>query len=121
MTRQEQMAQLDSMIAAYHHNHNRLECIAHDMRKKAEAITRRDRPKKRQYGRNSATWTGADEAYFLERFFDLEDERRIEIVTLSAKMTRQAAAIEALVSKLGLNDPPGLPGVPLVYPGSGIR
>lgn len=117
MTREDQKARLDRMVAAYKHNHNRLAGISADMRRKAEAITLEDRPKQRHNGRHKATWTGADERYFLDRFFEMEANRKREIEALSGKMQRQRSAIEQLWVKLGLNDLPELKGIPVVHPG----
>lgn len=121
MSRAEQLAQLETMVAAYKHNHNRLAKIAGDMRRKAEAITVQARPKVRQYGRNKATWTGADEDYYLARFFELQETRSREISALKHKLQRQRRAIEQIVSKLGLNDGPKLRNAPVVHPGLFIR
>lgn len=117
MTRAEQKARFVNMVAAYDHNHNRMSKISRDMILKAEAITRADRPKQRQYGRHKATWTGADERYFLDRFFELEASRQAEITSLQSKMRRQAAGIETLAHKIGLNDPPNLKSIPPIHPG----
>ena len=117
MNRAEQKAQFENMVAAYKHNHNRLSKISRDMVRKAEAITLEDQPKKRHNGRHKATWTGADERYYLDRFFEVEANRKKEIEALSGKMQRQRSAIEQLSAKLGLNDPPHLRDIPVVHPG----
>lgn len=117
MNREERLAAFERMLAAYHHNHNRMARIGHELRARAEAITLRDRPKRRQYGRNKATWTGADEDYYLARFFELKAERGTEIKTLTRKIKRQAVAINAQFTKLRLNDPPDLPTCPIIHPG----
>lgn len=117
MTRAELLLQLDRMVDAYKQNHNRLAKISRDMTRKAEAITRADRPKQRQYGRHAATWTGTDERYYLDQFFKMEDKRKREIETLKGKLERQRTAIEELSLKLGLNDPPDVRDIPVVHPG----
>lgn len=113
--------QLFKMIKAYDHNHNRFAQIIEDMRNNAELVTRTDRPKTRQYSRNKATWTGADEEYYLTKFFELVEIRKSELASLKAKMQRQACAIKALVKKHGFNRPPELRTIPPVHPGIDAR
>lgn len=117
MTSHLRTQQLPQLLAAFIHNHNRLAKIAEDLRQKAERQTRNARTKKRQYGRNKATWTGADEEYYLTCFFELERERQREICALQGKLERQRQAILGFSKKLRQNNPPHLKQSPVIHPG----
>lgn len=117
MTREEKLDALKRMVAAYEHNHNRMAAIAQSLRKRAEAMTLEERPKQRHNGRHKATWTGADERHYLNRFFELQERSGAEIASLLRKLERQRLAIHALARKLGLNDPPDLADALVIHPG----
>ena len=117
MTREKKLDELKRMVAAFEHNHNRMAATAQSLRKRAESMTLEARPKKRHNGRHKATWTGADERFYLDRFFELEERSGAEIASLSHKLERQRLAINALVRKLGLNDRPDLAETPRIHAG----
>ena len=78
MTRESHLAGLKRMVSAFEKNRNRMAAIAHHLRRRAEGMTLKARPKQGYNGRHKATWTGADERYYLARFFELEAQHSAE-------------------------------------------
>ena len=117
MIRGQKLDELNRIVTAFEHNRNRMAAIAASLRKRAEAMTLEARPKQRHNSCHKATWTGADERYYLARFFELKEGSGAEVASLSRKLERQRLAIHALVRKLGMNDAPDLAHTPRIHPG----
>lgn len=86
-------------------NLRHLTVIAFQIETAAERKTIGERPKERQYGKGTRTWSGADQRHFLACVAALVASRRAEIDALRRKIERQRQAIEARRRKLGINAP----------------
>lgn len=72
-----------------------LEHIQGEIATLAERNTMADRPKSRQYGRFSSSWTRADECLYRKHVTDLRAGRSDAIDALTRKIERQTGAIAA--------------------------
>jgi hypothetical protein len=98
---------LANMEAALTATRDHQAAVDRRLERRAQSATIELRPKVRQFGQGSTTWSPADECEYQRQLASLRSVHSGETDGLARKAARQAAAILAFRRRHGFNEPPG--------------